>query len=120
MNKNKNLTIEYSDCPDQWMYPFIDEIISHIELPDKEIFLDVFEITERSIDMSLEIIAEDDTDEDEECGEFYVHLRYWIDEEWPDFCVSYCLYIDEDEKENGAYQIVQKYGKGKCIPIEDD
>lgn len=121
--KKKNLTIEYLNCEDAWMRPLVDEVISHMELPDNETTVEIYDIDERGMTMRFEIITGIDKDGYEECDEIYAYLRYWVDEQWPDFCVSYCLYRDDENSigktkiEDGAYKIVNKNGKGKCIPI---
>lgn len=120
MNKNKNLTITFSACEDEWMCPLVEEVLSHLDLPDeKETNLDIYDIDDRGMTMMFETYIGTDKDGDEEYNVFYGYLRYWIDEEWPDFCVSYDFYIDDVEKDSGAYQIVRQDGEDKCIPIED-
>ena len=119
MNKNKNITINFYDCcPDEWMIPFIEELLSHIELPNKETILNIYEIDERGISMQFESIEGSDLDdeEDEDCIEAYI--RYWIDEIWPDFCVSYQFYFDGNDVDEGGYRIVRQNGEDKCISIE--
>ena len=63
----------------------------------------------------------DETWEDGEGGydSRSIWIRYWIDQEWPNFCVSYFLYDEDDHRlDEGAYKIVKRFGKGKCVPIK--
>lgn len=49
MNKNKNLTIKFSACEDAWMCPLVDEVLSHLDLPEKETNLAPLNRTQQDI-----------------------------------------------------------------------
>ena len=116
--KNEKVNIKFLECEDAWMIPFIDELVSHIEFPNGETTFEIYEIDERYMRICIETVTGTDENGYEIGEECYAYLRYWIDEIWPEFCVSYCLYIEGEEKERGAYQIVHCCGQGECIPIE--
>ena len=116
--KKENMSIKYRECADDWMLPFVEEVLSHIDLPERETLFVIDEIDDRAMRFHFETITGIDEDGDEIGEEYYAYLRYWIDKIWPKFCVSYCLYIEGEEKERGAYQVVHCCGQGECIPID--
>jgi hypothetical protein len=117
--KRKNMTVKFLDCEDAWMVPFVKEMATHIKVPEGQTTVEVYEIDERGMNIRLETVTGVDEDGYETGEEIYAYLRYWVDETWPKFCVSYCLYVEEEERERGAYQIKGYRNKGKCIPIEN-
>ena len=116
--KNEKVNIKFLECEDAWMIPFIDELVSHIEFPNGETTFEIYEIDERFMRICIETVTGIDENGYEIGEECYAYLRYWIDEIWPKFCVSYRFYIEGEEKERGAYQIVHCCGQGECIPIK--
>lgn len=126
------MKIEYEVCCDDWAEVLIEEILIRLDDPSKQLNVYIGEMTERDIPITIEAFI----NKDDEC--FYykrdIVLRYWIDEEFPSFCVSYWLYEDVLKEhirtdgttyeefehvdiESGAYKIVNRHGKSKCIPI---
>ena len=124
------MKIDMSECYEEWAEVLVKEILSHLNIPDHKTYdteLCVQEMDEREIDIEFEYFDESlAEDEDEEGGydSRRIRIRYWIDQEWPSFCVSYHAFEDTPdggriEHDEGAYKIVKRRGKGKCIPIED-
>lgn len=123
------MKIDMSECYEEWAEVLVEEILSHLDIPDHktcETELYVSEMDEREIDIEFEYFDESLGDEDDEGGfdSRRIRIRYWIDQVWPSFCVSYCAFEDASggrriEHGEGAYQIVKRRGKGKCIPLED-
>lgn len=118
------MKLDYYGCYDEWSEVLVKEVLGHGHIPDDkthETEVVVTEMDDRGIYMSYEYFTP--PEEDGDCGGWdtkSVWIRYWIDQEWPYFCVSYFLYSEDNEQlEEGAYQLVYRRGKGKCIPIED-
>ena len=120
------MKIDYSGCYEEWSEILVKEILSHLNIPDHKEFeteLCVEEMSEKCIDIFYEYYDEVAGCEEEECGynDGRICIRYWIDEEWPSFCVSYMVYDEFDDErkmlDEGAYKIVKRRGKGKCIPL---
>ena len=121
------MKIDYYGCYDEWSEVLVKEVLEHGHIPDDKMYETeavVTEMDDRGIYISYEYFNKD-IEPDEEGGEpggwedGSVWIRYWIDQEWPHFCVSYFLYSEDNERlEEGAYQLVYRRGKGKCVPIE--
>ena len=124
------MKIDMSGCYESWAEVFLKEVLCNLDIPDHphyETELYVDEMDEKEIDIAFEYFDEKLGDgEDEEGGYDFrrIRIRYWIDQEWPTFCVSYQAFEDTAdggriEHDEGAYKIVMRRGKGKCIPIEN-
>ncbi len=112
------MKIDFEGCYEEWAEVLVEALLPHFNIPDHEEHeteLSVEEMDERGIYLGYEYY-----DEEDGYDEARVWIRYWIDQTWPTFCVSYCLYNEEDEDiERGACKIVMRRGKGKCIPLVD-
>lgn len=126
------MKIEFENCCDDWAEALIEEILTRLDDPSKHLNVYIGEMTERDIPITIEALI----NEDDECFDYMrnIVLRYWIDEEFPSFGVSYWLYEDVLKEhiradgttytrqehvdiESGAYKIVKRRGKSKCISI---
>ena len=124
------MKIDLSGCYEEWAEVFVNELLSRLDIPDHKLCeteLYVEEMDEKEIDIAFEYFDEnlgDGEDEEEKGGYGFrrIRIRYWIDQEWPSFCVSYHAFEDTDgariEHGEGAYKIVKRRGKAKCIPLE--
>jgi hypothetical protein len=116
------MKIELDECYEEWAEVLVKEILAHLDIPDHKEFeteLYVQEMDEQELDIAFEYF---DKSLDGGGWEFRtIRIRYWIDQQWPSFCVSYHAFEDTDdgriEHDEGAYQIVFRRGNGKCIPI---
>ena len=124
------MKIDLSECYEAWAEVLVEEILSHLDIPDHKTYeteLCVQEMDEREIDIYFEYFDENlDEGGEEERGGWdsrTIRIRYWIDQEWPSFCVSYHAFEKTAdgciEHDDGAYKIVTRRGKAKCIPIQD-
>lgn len=124
------MKIDMSGCYEEWALVFLKEVLSHLDIPDHDTYetkLYVDDMDEREIDIEFEYFDESLADGEDEEGGYdsrRIRIRYWIDQEWPSFCVSYRAFEDTTdggriEHDEGAYKIVMRRGKGKCIPIDD-
>ena len=112
------MKIDFDYTCEEWAEVLVTEIVSHLNIPDHEKYeteLEVYDMDERAINIRYEYYL----GKDEDYAEVYLRVRYWVDSEWPAFCVSYILYDENSERvEDGAYQLVYADGEGKCIPLE--
>ena len=126
------MKIDMSECYEEWALVFLAELLPRLNIPDHKKYetdLYVEEMDEKEIDIFFEYfdheLAEEGDDLLEEGGwdERRIRIRYWIDQEWPSFCISYQAFEDavggRIEHDEGAYKIVSRRGKGKCIRIDD-
>ena len=129
----------YDDCGcDEWVEAFVKAVFSHAKIEAEEIV--IYDMDNKRIFIRAEIwdatIAPDEYD-DEPVGwveKTYTIKYYQEDEPWRKFLLSYVLYDDErikvafenanggisyydspTEIEQGAYKIVARWGKAKCI-----
>lgn len=126
------MKIDMSECYEEWALVFLAELLPRLNIPDHKKYetdLYVEEMDEKEIDIFFEYfdpeLAEEGDDLLEEGGwdERRIRIRYWIDQEWPSFCISYQAFEDavggRIEHDEGAYKIVSRRGKGKCIRLDD-
>ena len=116
--KGLNMKIDFDYTCEEWAEVLVTEIASHLNIPDHEKYeteLEGYDMDERAINIRYEYYL----GKDEDYAEVFLRVRYWVDSEWPAFCVSYILYDENSERiEDGAYQLVYADGEGKCIPLE--
>ena len=122
------MKIDFGGCYEEWALVFLQEILPQLNIPDHKTYeteLYVADMDEREIDIEFEYFDERLAEEEDEEGGYdsrRIRIRYWIDQEWPSFCISFRAFEDTADGERidhfeGAYKIVKRCGKGKCIPI---
>lgn len=112
---------------EKWVEVLVKEILGHCNIPDSKKYeanVSMTDMDGKYIYLYYEFFDEtlepyDEGDEPGGWNESSMAIRYWIDQEWPRFCLSYCLFDENHEEiEDGAYELVYRRGKGKCVPID--
>lgn len=140
--KKVNMNV-YDHCGcDEWVEAFVKAVFTHAKIEAEEIV--IYDMDYKRISISAEVwdsTLEPDEYDEEPGG--WVSKSYTIkyfeeDESWRNFILSYILYDDErvtiEEQrpdgsicrydapthiEDGAYKIVARRGKAKCIRLDD-